>query len=126
MPQKQFNIEHDRREWGVARVVTRGPGAFRAFRGPERHAFFISSLFSDSLSKTVFPTVYRGACPPKSSVLPVNLTAWSKRKIAWPKKLSVPLALEGPFCSQTWGPVWPLTALSMNAPKLKGHTLLAS
>ena len=41
----KINIEkQDRREGGVARVVTRGPGAFR---GPEeRHMFLICSLFS--------------------------------------------------------------------------------
>ena len=36
-------VSHDRQEWGVARVVTRGPGAFR---GPERDTFFIFSLLS--------------------------------------------------------------------------------
>ena len=62
----------------------------------------------------MFPTVYRRACPPKSSVLPVNLRAWSKRKMAWPKNFSVPLLLEGPFCSQPWGQVRLSTALLPN------------
>ena len=37
--------EQDRQEGGVARVVTREPGAFR---GVERDKFFIFSLFSVS------------------------------------------------------------------------------
>ena len=132
--------KQDRREGGggVARVVTRGPGAFW---GPERHIFNFFFVFSfpqgtslgqrahwpsklslhteikkDFSSKIVFPTVYRRACPPKSSVLPVNLRAWSKRKMAWPKKFfdAFPLALEGPFCSQPWGPVRLSTALAQS------------
>ena len=93
------SFSQDRREGGrVARIVTRGPVAFR---GPERHTIFIFSSFSvfhkeRPLSQRqrahwpfnlslYFLAVYRRACPPKRSVSPVNLRAWSKEKVASPK-----------------------------------------
>ena len=56
------------------------------------------------LSKIVLPTVYRRACPPESSVLPVNLRVWSKRKMAWPKKFVGAFSAGRPLLLPNLGP----------------------
>ena len=71
------------------------------FLGQWAHWPSILSLYAeikkDFPSKIMFPTVYKRACPPKSSVSQVNLRAWSKRKMAWPNKFFGAFSAGGPF-----------------------------